>query len=225
MPAPEFLTLDNAEQIVIAPLFIINAAYCSMRVQFTVSGFDLDSREVRFLCCYHPEPERSMQVRPTRPLLFEIQGQIARDDCKLTIRGHEEVDGMVDDPLVSFWVEGRPRGDHISRIYWEQALPAMRRIADSIPWEVDLSEVVSEPSEDGSVRFQMKWQPPYGETICSSLPMYDHTGKRIVPTSLSEVPFDQAVRVGFSLEYSYAYTDPSERPRILHAILDHISIM
>ncbi|KAI0712732.1 hypothetical protein C8T65DRAFT_739306 [Cerioporus squamosus] len=227
MSDTEFLTLDNAEHIVIAPLFMMCATYSCLGVQFTVSGYVLETGEVRQICCLKPDPDRGIDLRPTHVMMFEAEGFISPFDCFATARGHEAFDGITEEPLVSFWLTERHRGDHISRLYWEQVLPAVQAIAASVPWEVDLSEVVRKSPEDGSVRLQVKWQPLQGQTIESGLPFYSKTGARTVPQTVLDVPFGQAVRVAFTFEYFYKYVRRSseDKPRTLHAFLQHVSLL
>ena len=54
--------------------------------------------------------------------------------------------------------------------------------------------------------------------------MYDGTGTRTVPASIAEVPFGRTVRVTFSLEYCYKYSQLSQ-PRVMFALLNSMSVM
>lgn len=162
---PELLTLDNVEHIIMAPLFMMRAAYSILAVQFTISNYDFENHEVRCICCYQPSPDHP-DLLPTFPMIFMVEGVIVPWDCFLTIIGHEGCDGLADDPLVSFWIEGRRHGDHFARICWEQVSPAMEAIAETVPWEVDLTEVMSH-APDGGVCLQVKWQPAHGEVSSS----------------------------------------------------------
>ncbi|KAI0686379.1 hypothetical protein C8T65DRAFT_591227 [Cerioporus squamosus] len=222
---PEFLTIDNAEHIIVAPLSMMCATYSSLAVQFTVSGYVLETGEVRWICCLQPHPDRPT-APPTQPILWELEGQISPFECFATALGRTFFEDTASEELVSFWLVVRRRGDHISRIYWDQLLPAVHAIARSIPSaEVDLSEVIHQSPEDGSVRLQLKWQPPRGQTIDSTLPFYNKSGKRKVPASILDVPFGDAVRVGFAFEYFYKYIGSAPRPRTLQATLHHVSVL
>ncbi|KAI0694250.1 hypothetical protein C8T65DRAFT_585143, partial [Cerioporus squamosus] len=218
---------ENTENILIVPLYMICTKYSHLAVQFTVSGFVLESHEVHHICCVKPNPDRGINVRPTEVIMFETECFISPFECFATTRGHEAFDGIMEEPLVSFWLTAQQRGDYISRLYREQVLPAVRAIAESVPWPVNLSEVVRESPEDGSVRLPVIWQPPKGQTIESTLPFYDKRGRRTVPESILEVLFGQAVRVGFTFEYLYGYVGRSseDKPRTLYALLTHVSLL
>ncbi|KAI0720550.1 hypothetical protein C8T65DRAFT_735881 [Cerioporus squamosus] len=227
MSNADFVTYENAENILIVPLCMVCATYSHLAVQFTVSGFVLETCEVRHICCVKPDPDRGIDVRPTEVIMFETECFISPFECFATARGHEAFDSITEEPLVSFWLTARQRGDYISRLYWEQVLPAVQAIAESVPWPVDLSEVVRKSPEDGSVRLRVIWRPPKGQTIESALPFYNKRGRRTVPESILEVPFGQAVRVGFTLEYFYKYVGRSseDKPRTLYALLTHVSLL
>ncbi|TFK92387.1 hypothetical protein K466DRAFT_650454 [Polyporus arcularius HHB13444] len=227
MSDDNFLTIDNAESVIVAPLYMMCAAYSSLAVQFTGTGYINETREIRNICCFQPDPDHGLDVRPTQVMMFETVCFISPFEYFGTARGHEDFDGITEEPLVSFWLTERRRGDHLSRIYWEQVVPAVQAIAESIPGEVDLSEVVCTSPEDGSVRLQVKWQPVQGKTIESALPFYSKLGRRFVPESILDVPFGQAVRVAFTFEYHYKYVGrrPEDKPRTLHAFLSHVSVL
>ncbi len=164
---PQFLTVDNAEGIIIVPLSILCAPYSNLTVQFTGSGYVLETGEVRWLCCVQPHPDTTP---PTIPIIWELEGVISPFECFATSFGRAIFEDVGSEEEVSFWLVARRRGDHVARIYWDQVLPAVQAIARSIhsTAEVDLSEVIH-LREDGSVRLQLKWQPPHGH-VCPPLP-------------------------------------------------------
>ncbi|KAI0685314.1 hypothetical protein C8T65DRAFT_592468 [Cerioporus squamosus] len=201
------------------------ATYSSLAVQFTVSGYVIETGEVRWICCIQPHPDHP-EIPPTQPVMFEFEGLISPFECFATTHGHELFDGLIEEPLVSFWMVARRRGDHISRLYWDQLLPAVQAVARSIPQDVDLSEVIFQSPEDGSTRLQIKWQPPQGE-VRTTLPFYSEEGTRFVPESILDVPFGKVVRVAFTFEYQYKYVGANNgaKPRTLYAFLSHVSVL
>lgn len=61
------------------------------------------------------------------------------------------------------------------------------------------------------------------QTINNSLPMYDEQGERMVPKSISDVPFGRAVRVLFTLEYYF--DSRREDATLALAQLGHIALV
>ncbi|RDX40232.1 hypothetical protein OH76DRAFT_1366535 [Lentinus brumalis] len=224
---PNFLTIENAERAIVVPLSAMCAPYNQLEVQFTGSSYSFETGEVRWICCLQPHPDHRPLTPPTIPIIWELEGVISPLECFVTALGRDTFfdDINPEQEVVSFWLVARRRGDYISRLYWDQVLPAVQAIARSIPSsEVDLSEVIHQSPEDASVRLQLTWQPPHGESIESALPFYNKTGRRIVPASILDVPCD-AVRVAFTVDYLYKYVGAAARPRTLQAVLQNVSVL
>ncbi|KAI0323823.1 hypothetical protein GY45DRAFT_1215746, partial [Cubamyces sp. BRFM 1775] len=134
------------------------------------------------------------------PLLLEITGQIAIQNCFLTAHGYRNTEEPEDnsEPTASCWLEARP--DAVSRTYWRSVLPTVHSIMEHIPGDVDISGFVS-VAADGAVRLQVIWEADEGETIETALPMFDEDENRCVPRSIAEVPFGVCVRAVFTMEY------------------------
>ena len=101
------LTLQNAENVMMCPLYMLAATYVSFPVDFTTSIFNEAEHEVRRICCYRPEglaPNAPLNM----PVMFEIVGRIATVDCFLTARGDEGILGEDRVALASCWIEPAP---------------------------------------------------------------------------------------------------------------------
>ncbi|KAI0658949.1 hypothetical protein C8Q70DRAFT_1054633 [Cubamyces menziesii] len=217
---PQLVTLEDAPRIILCPLHVVTSAHSNLVLCFATS--DESGSEVRRMLCVRKTP-LVPGPRPRMPLLLEIVGQIAADNCYLTVDGHPNTaaaDGTAaedDEREASCWIEARP--DVVSRIYWRSVLPTIQTIAEHITGEVDMSNLVT-VTPNGSVRLQVIWQPSPGETITSSLPMFNEAGEHQVPATLADVPFNVAVRVVFTLEYHY--DREQDGPRTLFASLTRI---
>ncbi len=231
--------LADAENIIIIPLYAIMMVYTSLTICFITWDFDPDTREEHEICCFTP----TQHTQPNVPILFEVVGQIALEDCFLTADGYKspESSGEDNERLATCWIETRP--DYISRIYWLGVVPAVQEIANHIPTAVDTSRVIGE--DQGQIRLQVCYQPPAGQVRCflnccgmvcsrhsdiyfqsitSTLPLYNIHGERQVPSCVGEVPFGQPMRVAFALESRYCRDEP-ESERVLVAVLEHMAII
>ncbi|KAI1782540.1 hypothetical protein LXA43DRAFT_905512 [Ganoderma leucocontextum] len=216
--------LGDAENIVIVPLSTITMVYTNLALYFAMWEYDPDTDEEREICCTQfAEPPSYLDPQLRVPILFEIIGQISLEECFLTADGYEspESNGQEDERLATCWIETRE--DYISRIYWLGIAPAVQEIANQIPTDVDTSRLLTdEQGED--VRLQVSYQPPAGQSIASTLPLYNSRGERRAPSCIADVPFGRPVRVAFALESCYCRGEP-ERERVLIAVLEHMTVM
>ncbi|KAI1781642.1 hypothetical protein LXA43DRAFT_908153 [Ganoderma leucocontextum] len=215
--------LAGAENIIIIPLYAITMVYISLTICFTTWDFDPDTHEEHEICCFRfTDLPPHLDPRPKVPILFKVIGQIALEDCFLTADGYEcpESSGAEDEHLATCWIETRP--DYISETYWLGVVPAVQEIANHIPTDVDTSKLIGE--DEGQVRLQVCYQPPAGQSITSTLPLYNIRGERQVPSCISEVPFGHPMRVAFALECRYCRDEP-ECERVLVAMLEHMTIV
>lgn len=158
---PKPITLENATQTIIVPLYFLSM-FRQLLVCFAVTEYQhyAGKHEYRRICCLRPDTT-IFNPRQKRPVLFELVGQIAREDCYLTALG-DEAHQEPDDPVASCWVTARP--DIISRIHWRSVLPTIQDIMDTIPGGVDSSKLVAGRVNDiASVRVQVLWRAPDGE--------------------------------------------------------------
>ncbi|KAI1788924.1 hypothetical protein LXA43DRAFT_893833 [Ganoderma leucocontextum] len=218
--------LGDAENIVIVSLPTITMVYINLALYFATWEYDPDTDEEREICCTQFTGLPSyLDVDPQLkvPILFEIIGQISPEECFLTADGYEspESNGQDDQRLATCWIETRE--DYISQIYWLGIAPAVQEIANQIPTDVDTSRLLTdEQGED--VRLQVMYQPPAGQSIASTLPLYNSRGEHRVPSHIAEVPFGRPVRVAFTFESCYCRGEP-ERERVLIAVLEHMAVM
>ncbi|KAI1796507.1 hypothetical protein LXA43DRAFT_879942 [Ganoderma leucocontextum] len=204
MANPRFgsTVLGDADNIIILPLSAITMVYTSLTLCFAMWEYDPETHEEREICCIRfTELPPYLDTRPTVPILFEVVGQIAREDCFLPADGYEgpESNRQEDEHLATCWIE--TRHDYVSQIYWLGVVPAVQEIANHIPTDVNTSRLLGE--EHGEVRLQVAYQPPAGQSITSTLPLYDVRGERQVPSCVAEVPFRQPMWVAFALESCY----------------------
>ncbi|KAI1784490.1 hypothetical protein LXA43DRAFT_901534 [Ganoderma leucocontextum] len=146
----------------------------------------MEGPTLRYVCC--PGRSATEQVFFTlpipRPFVFELIGHITEDECYLTPEGYGD---RAEGPLASCWIGPCP--DHISHIEWGTAARAIQHILDTIrghPWRDDVFIAEGSP-----LAIQLLYEPPEGETIEDTLPLYARNGSRYVPMSHSEVPFAQ----------------------------------
>ncbi|KAI1782217.1 hypothetical protein LXA43DRAFT_906424 [Ganoderma leucocontextum] len=211
--------LGDAENIIIVPLSTITMVYTNIALHFATWEYDPDTDEEREICCTPSYLDPQLQV----PILFEIIGQISPEECFLTADGYEspESNGQEDEHLATCWIETRE--DYISQIYWLGIAPAVQEIANQILTDVDQSRLLTDEQGE-NVRLQVCYQPPAGQSIASTLPLYNSRGQRQVPSCVAEVPFGRVVRVAFALESCYCRGDP-ECERVLIAVLEHMAVM
>ncbi|KAI1781718.1 hypothetical protein LXA43DRAFT_1105466 [Ganoderma leucocontextum] len=213
--------LADAENIIIIPLAAVTMIFTQLSVCFSTWEYDPETHEEREICCLQfSNLPSSLDPRLKVPILFEIIGQITHEECFLTADGYEapESSSQEDERLATCWIE--TRDDFISHIYWLGIVPAVREIATHIPGDVDTSRLLAE--ENGEVKLQVCYQPPAGQSIASTLPLYNVHGDREVPASIAEVPFGQPMRVAFALESCY-FRDEPDRECVLIAVVEHIS--
>ncbi|KAJ8456697.1 hypothetical protein ONZ51_g11969 [Trametes cubensis] len=199
MPQQQLVTLENSPHSVLCPFYVAASINNNLILCFALS--EHRGSEKRYICCVRRTP-LNLGARPLRPLLLEITGQIAVNNCFLTAHGHKDPERPDDDsePTASCWLEARP--DTISRTYWRSVLPTVHSIMEHIPGEVDISGFVS-VAADGTVRLQVIWEASEDETIETALPMFNENENRCVPRSISEVPFGVCMRAIFTVEYHY----------------------
>ncbi|KAH9939538.1 hypothetical protein B0H21DRAFT_698277 [Amylocystis lapponica] len=124
------------------------------------------------------------------PIVFEVIGQIA---------GSNEEDFPDDDGLS---VRLEARQDFVSRLQWARiaaALGTLSEITDGRP--LNLSRVLSINARTSAVQLRIQWDTP-SEIINGMLPAFDGFGQLFIFTSRTDLPFGQAVRALFTLEYS-----------------------
>ncbi len=175
MSNPGSTVLSDAEDIIIVPLSSVTMIYTTLLLCFLVWEYDPETREEREICCFRfSDLPSHIDPRPRIPILFEIIGQIAFEDCFLTADGYEDPvsSGQEDEHLATCWIE--TRDEYVSRIYWQGIAPAVQEIASHIPGSVDASRLLGEV--DGEVILQVCYQPPAGQVRAVAVHIYlDHS--------------------------------------------------
>ncbi|PIL33218.1 hypothetical protein GSI_04668 [Ganoderma sinense ZZ0214-1] len=191
MPEP-LIAVGECEPAVICPLEIFKSTHLFPSLCFGTTN--RDGSEKHYICCFpqHANPELPL---PKTPLVFSLYGQIAIEDCFLTVRGC--LRPMDEEPVASCWLEARP--NIAADILWRGIIPSIEAIVDKYGGVVDPSHLVA-LGPDGNVRLQVVWQGNIGESGWR-LPMFDEFGTQRVPASISEVPFGEAMHATFSLEF------------------------
>ncbi|GBE84645.1 hypothetical protein SCP_0606240 [Sparassis crispa] len=136
----------------------------------------------------------------TSPVLFEVIGQIAVDDCYLTKFGDECLFPENEESLTAYscWIKARP--DKVSLLHWQNVMCGLEAIIVAIPTPMDTVHTICMDPETNSVKIQVGWCPSAGQSVEDTFPLYDNSGERCVPSSDTKVPFETPVHVLFHLE-------------------------
>ncbi|KAL6305555.1 hypothetical protein BKA93DRAFT_824942 [Sparassis latifolia] len=131
-------------------------------------------------------------------ILFEVMGQIAIQDCYLTIRGDSE---HYPEPG-----DGSPAAmraiTKIAEMGPESLLHLLRHVRMDLP-SIDFMQL------------QVGWRPRASENMIADFPLFNRKGKQTALTSISEVPFGKPVQVLFTL---YSVEQCSEKYLYAHLI-------
>ena len=170
MPEQRLITLDNSPHSILCPFYVAASVNNNLVLCFALSVHQ--GSEKRYICCVRRTP-LNLGPRPPCPLLLEITGQIAIQDCFLTSHGHKDPEKPDDDsePTASCWLEARP--DTISRTYWRSVMPTVHSIMEHIPGDVDISGFIL-VATDGTVRLQVIWEAEEDE-VCSASLLFPRT--------------------------------------------------
>ncbi|KAI1782076.1 hypothetical protein LXA43DRAFT_1069363 [Ganoderma leucocontextum] len=191
MPEP-LIILDNMGAILMCPLEIFKSTYLFPSLRFAPT--DRDGSEKRQICCVYRDASPRLFL-PKTPLLFNIVGEIAVEECFLTARGRLRPSD--EEPVASCWL--KPRPNPVSDVTWRGVIPTVDAIVDKYGGVVDPFQLLME-GPDGKLRLQVIWQG----RVCYSgweLPIFDEFGTQRVPASISQVPFGQAVHAVFSIDF------------------------
>ncbi|GBE81445.1 hypothetical protein SCP_0311740 [Sparassis crispa] len=129
------------------------------------------------------------------PTLFEVVGQIAVEDCYLTKCGDECLfpEDEKSPTVYSCWIEARP--DQVSCIHWRNVVRGLDTIIAAIPVPIDTIHAMRTDPETDSVKIQVGWRPPAGQSIEDTFPLYDNLGERCIPSCDAEVPFGKPAAI------------------------------
>ncbi|KAI0673880.1 hypothetical protein C8Q78DRAFT_1019575 [Trametes maxima] len=162
----------------------------------------------RYACSLVFEPPELLLGNPRHeidvlPVVFTVIGQIAPEDCFLTTTGDTRTprqDHIQDRPLASYWLESRP--DRDSCLEWRQLSMAIEHVVSIAEHPLNTSRVVRFVPNEHAVQLHVRFCPEEGE-LDDTLPLVKlgPPNTRLVPASLSEVPFNQPLRASFTLEY------------------------
>lgn len=171
------INIDTADDVVLCPLHVLMSIDPVLEFCFATS-YRRDAEYRRIFCVRHARP--NIILGPKMPVLFEVIGQIAVQNCYLTTHGRkkdlETAEGTADerftkDPLAiavdseetiaSCWIEPRP--DLASTLYWPSVYPTVKAIMDSVPLPMNTDHAVSVPRRDEVTRLQVVWSPRDGE--------------------------------------------------------------
>ncbi|PIL33641.1 hypothetical protein GSI_04264 [Ganoderma sinense ZZ0214-1] len=193
MPEP-LVSLTQSKPIIICPLETFKSIYLFRNLRF--GPIDRDGSEKRHICCVCEDSPPAL-IRPKTPILFDVLGQIAVEDCFLTARGCPRPAN--EEPVASCWLQQRP--NIVSDLKWRGIIPVIEAIVEeyAVGSEVDTSRLLT-VGPDGKLRLQVIWHGEVGE-FGLQLPIFDELGTEQVPESISQVPFGVPVHAVFSIEF------------------------
>ncbi len=154
MPEPLIMVGEGAPAMM-CPIEIFKSTYLYPCLCFGTT--DRDGSEKRYVCCVHKRANPQLLL-PKTPLVFNVYGQIAIEDCFLTARGR--LRPMDEEPVASCWLQARP--NVASEIRWRGIIPTIEAIVDEYGGVVDFSHLLM-LGPDGELRLQVIWQGSVGE--------------------------------------------------------------
>ncbi|KAI1784484.1 hypothetical protein LXA43DRAFT_1066735 [Ganoderma leucocontextum] len=196
MPEP-LIALGEAESTMMCPIEVFKSTYLFPSLCF--GPIDRDGSEKRHICCVRQDASPRLFL-PKTPLVFNIVGQIAVENCFLTAHGRDRPPD--EEPVASCWLQARP--NIVSDISWRGIIPTIEAIVDEYGGVVDPSHLLI-VGPDEKLRLQVIWQGCVGDSGWQ-LPIFDEFGTQCVPASISQVPFGEAVHAVFSIEFVHDRT-------------------
>ncbi|PIL30719.1 hypothetical protein GSI_06887 [Ganoderma sinense ZZ0214-1] len=187
--------LSRPGDVCLCPLY--TPVFDSVNIGWLVHTIETDVPTRRIVCARHPSAVGGTPQTP-QPFIFELIGEISEHDCHLTVDGYGD---RTEGPIASCWI--KPSPGSTSRIEWAQGARTIRQISDTVPAPFTLDVLAG---EGNPLSIQLFFEPPEGENLQDTLPVFNRNGARRPPMSLSEVPFQRTMRFLFTINYSQSLT-------------------
>ncbi|TFK78164.1 hypothetical protein K466DRAFT_607254 [Polyporus arcularius HHB13444] len=198
------IDLYNSKDLILSPFHGLTASRLRFNFIWAIESQE-DGHEVRHVLCHRRQEPTPPRRQPNIPLLWDMIGEVTRDDFALSARGvlGRSAEEVREAPMASGWLQQRP--NKMSDINWRALRLSIRTLTDSIPaFEVDTSTLLR-ITEEGLPQLKLTWQGFIGETTDKHLPLFGAHGDRRIPTSVDDFPFGEAFHALFSIDL---YRDP-----------------